>query len=105
MGVLEWVGGDPTDPASWQKLPRPILTGGGHGSFVEVDGGLYAVYHRKLTSDPGWGDRVIRSDPLTWDSAGYPVIGRQGGRGEDQSTRPSLGPHLPIDRAAEGPGA
>ncbi|MCU1449225.1 MAG: alpha-N-arabinofuranosidase [Acidimicrobiales bacterium] len=77
MGLLEFVGGDITDPASWQKLSRPILTGGGHGCFVDIDGDLYAVYHRKLTADPGWSDREIRYEPVSWDSAGYPVIGRR----------------------------
>ena len=103
MGILEFVGGDVTDPASWQKAPRPIFTGGGHGCFVEVEGTLQAVYHRKLTGEPGWSDRVLRADPVTWDSAGYPVIGRRGSD-EAAAAGPSLGPHLNADRpAAEGP--
>jgi len=78
MGLLEFAGGtnDVLDPKAWRKLPGPILTGGGHGCFVEQDGVLYAVYHRKLTPDPGWADRVIQYYPVGWDSAGYPVIGR-----------------------------
>ena len=76
MGLLEWVGGDITDPAAWRKLQRPILSGGGHGCFVEVGGSSSVVYHRKTTAEPGWSDREIRSEPLSWDDAGYPVIGR-----------------------------
>jgi len=30
------------------------------------------VYHRKLSGDPGWGDREIRSVPLDWDADGRP---------------------------------
>jgi len=92
MGLIEWVGGDVTHADSWQKMNRPVFTGGGHGCFVEVDGTLYAIYHRKLTAEPGWSDRVIRYDPVTWDGAGYPVIGRKGGDAE--MVGPSLGPHM-----------
>lgn len=74
MGLLEWTGGDVTDPASWQKLPRPFFTGGGHGCVVETPAGSRLVYHRKLGGDPGWADREIRWAPLTWDAEGYPVV-------------------------------
>ena len=36
-GLLEWTGGG-ARPAAWKKLPRPILTGGGHGCFIEAAG-------------------------------------------------------------------
>jgi hypothetical protein len=32
------------------------------------------VYHRKLTGEPGWADREIRSVPLFWDADGYPLV-------------------------------
>jgi GH43 family beta-xylosidase len=79
LGLLEWVGGDVVDEASWRKLDRPILTGGGHGSFVEDGGRVWVVYHRKLSADPGGADRTIRYEPLGWDDDGYPVIGRRSG--------------------------
>lgn len=103
MGLLEWLGGPVTDPASWRKLPAPVFTGGGHGSFVEVDGRWFAVYHRKSTSDPGWADREIHYAPVRWNSAGYPIIGRRGldprtaGRlpgDSDQAPSPGMGPHV-----------
>lgn len=75
MGLLEWVGGDVCDPAAWKKLPRPIFNGGGHGCFVNAGGEQHVVYHRKLTAEPGWADREIRIERLTWDAAGYPVFG------------------------------
>jgi GH43 family beta-xylosidase len=74
LGLLEWVGGDVGRRESWRKAPAPILTGGGHGCVVEEDGVHHLVYHRKLSSEPGWGDREIRIAPLSWDATGHPVI-------------------------------
>lgn len=107
MGLLEWVGGSLTDPAAWRKLPRPIFTGGGHGCFLELDDGLHCVYHRKISGDPGWADREIRSGPVAWDDDGYPVIGRRAMRSGHRAigvdgdvASPTLGPHVTADRAA-----
>ena len=103
MGVLEWTGGDVTDPRSWWKLDSPIFTAGGHASFVEIEREWYVVYHRKSTSDPGWADREIHWAHVRWDSRGYPVICRRGHDartsarrpGEsDQAAAPTLGPHV-----------
>jgi GH43 family beta-xylosidase len=77
MGLLEWTGGDLLDPSAWQKHDRPILTGGGHGCFIEADGQQWCVYHRKLSADPGWADREIVCEPFSWDADGYPVIASQ----------------------------
>jgi len=74
-GLMEWWGGEVTDPSSWQKLPRPLFTGGGHGCVVDTAEGSFLVYHRKLSNDPGWADREIRSVPITWSPEGYPVVG------------------------------
>jgi GH43 family beta-xylosidase len=98
MGLLEWVGGDVTDASSWVKLAKPIFTGGGHGCFVDIDNTLYAIYHRKLTADPGWSDRVIRYDPVTWDANGYPVIGLRGGQA---ASIPTLGPQMTATGGAQ----
>jgi GH43 family beta-xylosidase len=73
-GLLEWTGGDVTDPQAWRKSPDPWFTGGGHGCVVETAAGPHFVYHRKLTGEPGWGDREIRSAPLFWDADGYPLV-------------------------------
>jgi GH43 family beta-xylosidase len=74
-GLLAWMGGDVADPGSWQKLPRPFFTGGGHGCVVDTSTGSHFVYHRKLSAEPGWADREIRSAPVVWDADGYPVVG------------------------------
>ncbi len=73
-GLLEWTGGDVADPASWEKMPRPWFTGGGHGCVVDTSAGARFVYHRKVSGDPGWADREIRSAPLVWDAGGHPVV-------------------------------
>ncbi|HEV2760947.1 MAG TPA: glycoside hydrolase family 43 protein [Acidimicrobiales bacterium] len=89
MGLLEWTGGDVMDPKSWQKLPRPFFTGGGHGCVVDTPAGTHLVYHRKLSGDPGWADREIRWAPLDWDDDGYPVVrlgGPSGGTSPARST-------------------
>lgn len=107
MGLLEWIGGPLRDPTSWTKLSRPIFTGGGHGSFVELDDGLHCVYHRKLSADSGWADREITSGPVSWDDDGYPAIGRRAARAahpcmgvDGDLPSPTLAPHVTADRAA-----
>ena len=75
MGLLEWTGGDPGDPAAWRKWPEPFFTGGGHGCAVDTAEGQLLVYHRKLGPDLGWADREIRTRPLVWDADGRPSAG------------------------------
>ena len=75
MGLLVWTGGEVTDPASWHKQEEPWFTGGGHGCVVDTPAGSHFVYHRKVTGEPGWADREIRSTPLSWDENGLPVVG------------------------------
>jgi GH43 family beta-xylosidase len=77
VGLLEWTGGSMLDPAAWRKLSHPILTGGGHGCFIEAHGQQYFVYHRKISGDPGWADREVIAEPFTWDADGYPRVASQ----------------------------
>ena len=65
MGLLELVGDDPADPIAWRKWPEPVFEDGGHGCVIETAGGLRLVYHRKMTAEPGWGDREIRTAPFS----------------------------------------
>lgn len=95
MGLLEWTGGDVADPASWQKMPRPFFTGGGHGCVVETPSGSHLVYHRKLSGGPGWADREIRWAPVAWDIHGYPAV-RSGATATGAATAPGFG----LDRVA-----
>ncbi|HWI03589.1 MAG TPA: hypothetical protein VNT52_07120, partial [Acidimicrobiales bacterium] len=66
-----------TDRAAWRKSPEPWLTDGGHGCVVDTVTGSHFVYHRKLTGEPGWADREIRSTPLLWDAHGRPFVGTE----------------------------
>ena len=75
MGLLELTGNDVLDQTAWTKHDEPILTGGGHGCFVESSAANHLVYHRKMSPDWGWADREIRSQPFTWSAGGSPVIG------------------------------
>jgi GH43 family beta-xylosidase len=87
-GLLAWTGGEVTDPASWQKLPRPLFTGGGHGCVVDTPAESHFVYHRKLSGDPGWADREICVAHFEWDPDGYPVV--------RQSGSPARTPHIEV---------
>ena len=94
-GLLEWGGGDVTDPAAWRKSPEHWFADGGHGCVVDTPAGQQFVYHRKLTSEPGWADREIVSTPLLWDTSGYPVIETARTAG---SAAPAGGVYDPLGR-------
>lgn len=56
-GLLTMVGINPLDPGDWEKRSEPLFPNAGHGCMVED----YFVYHRKISTFPGWSDRVIES--------------------------------------------
>lgn len=60
-GVLELVGNNPLNPRHWLKCPFPLASNTGHGHFLVTDD-LF-VYHRKLSTLPGWQDREIVTCP------------------------------------------
>lgn len=82
LGLLELVGDDPLDPASWHKSPEPLFTsteqtfGVGHGTFVPSPDGTqwWAVYHRKIVPDRNF-KRVLHVQPMTWSATGEPLLG------------------------------
>ena len=96
MGLLEWVGGDVASPGSWKKLPHPIFMGGGHGCFIETGSGRHLVYHRKMSTDPGWGDREIRFARFAWDVDGYPTIAPEQPPGGVPLLAPGTAPAVPV---------
>lgn len=82
LGVLVFDGGDPLDAENWKKV-GPILEqdteegifGPGHNSspVVSPDGTeFWFLYHAKMNSASGWGDRAIQAAAFTWDSEGVP---------------------------------
>ncbi|HEV7622996.1 MAG TPA: glycoside hydrolase family 43 protein [Amnibacterium sp.] len=92
LGMLRFTGGDPLDPASWQKSPKPVFAGNtdvvspGHGSFTTSPDGRqdWIVYHSARYAGAGW-DRVIDAQRFTWRSDGTPDFGSPIGTGVPQS--------------------
>ena len=80
LGQLKYLGGDPLDIQSWEKLPTPIfsksdeLNGCGHASYVtDTDGQGWICYHAYLGKDTSSG-RYAFVEPYTADKDGV-VIG------------------------------
>lgn len=59
-GLLTLVGHDPRNPGDWEKRSDPLITNAGHGCVVDD----YFIYHRKMSTFPGWNDREIRTMKL-----------------------------------------
>jgi GH43 family beta-xylosidase len=82
LGQLRLTGADPMDPDSWTKR-GPVfhgtdeVHGTGHASYTTSPDGTenWILYHSKTDTEPGW-DRVIRTQPFTWDDDGHPQFGR-----------------------------
>ncbi len=82
LGLLELVGADPADPASWRKHPEPVFSstdtafGVGHGTVVRSpdETEWWLVYHRKIVRERNF-KRVIQTQPFTWDEDGLPRFG------------------------------
>jgi len=91
LGRLTFTGGDPMDPASWQKHPAPVFKkndevfGPGHASFVHIDraegSADWIVYHAAKRRGSGW-DRNVRLQPYDWNDQGEPVFGEPVAPGE-----------------------
>ncbi len=81
-GMLELVGDDLLDPASWRKHERPIFEstattyGVGHSGFVtSVDSSQWwHVFHAKRDRQPDWR-RALFAQPFSWDDEGLPQFG------------------------------
>ncbi len=82
LGLLEFTGGDPLNPAAWQKHPRPVFQrnagtfGPGHNTMLQGrDGSWWNLYHAIDESGGGWRRRSIRAQRLSWSPAGLPEFG------------------------------
>lgn len=56
-GAMVFFGSNPLNRDHWRKHPTPVLSNAGHGCVVQD----YFIYHRKLSTFPGWWDREIVS--------------------------------------------
>jgi GH43 family beta-xylosidase len=83
LGLLELkAGGDPMNPKSWIKYPRPAFAstletyGIGHNSFVKSPDGSqdWLIYHAKLDRNNGWR-RAVFVQPFRWSDNGLPYFG------------------------------
>ena len=88
LGQMKYIGGDPTDAASWQKSPTPIfsksdkLNGCGHASYVtDTDGQGWICYHAYKGTDTQSG-RFAYVEPYKTDANGV-VIGNGSTHPED----------------------
>lgn len=68
LGAIK-LNGNPLNPKSWKKSPKPIARNVGHGSFVK--GKL--VFHTKTSPKEGWDDRELRLANYKWVD-GLPVL-------------------------------
>ncbi len=86
LGLIHTEGfADLLDPTCWKKQPNPILKadhkekifGPGHNSFFKgPDDTDWIAYHAKTTHKKGWKDRKACVQPVTWDEADLPCVGR-----------------------------
>ncbi|GAB7347113.1 hypothetical protein MBLNU459_g3238t1 [Dothideomycetes sp. NU459] len=83
MNTLQFVGGDPLDPQSWQKGSKPLLKNGnhdrgpwgpGHGSFVHIGDEVVGIYHATDSPGDGWNNRKARMQRVIFRSEG-PFMG------------------------------
>ncbi|KAL7620370.1 hypothetical protein AAE478_009365 [Parahypoxylon ruwenzoriense] len=118
MATLQLVdGSDPLDPTSWKKGKQPLvqtrkrhyideedgdkdgeadgLFGPGHGSFVDVNGEVVAIYHATDNSTDGWQNRRARAQRVMFTKDG-PYMGA----GESFGTPPQS----PLEHRPEGGG-
>ena len=85
LGVLEFVGGDLCDTASWKKHHKQLLVKGngvfgpGHASFFYSPDGteLWCAYHGLAKSNPSNkpAPRYLHLQKVGFDAKGFPVMG------------------------------
>jgi GH43 family beta-xylosidase len=105
VGLLGLTGDDPLDPEAWHAYDRPVFEsspetfGAGHGSFVDLEGQWWYVFHSKVYPTDGW-QRTLHVQPVDVASSGAPVMGAPRARGADLPV-PTGQPWTPrSDRAA-----
>ncbi|KAF2165050.1 glycoside hydrolase family 43 protein [Zasmidium cellare ATCC 36951] len=79
MATLEYLGGNPLDPASWKKSTEPLLQdsddgqgpfGPGHGCFLNFGGETVALFHATDSDTDGNQGRKCRLQRVEWSDQG-----------------------------------
>ena len=113
LGLLEFTGSDPLDPASWTKHPEPVFQSGGktigvgHSTFVPAPDGseMWHVFHAKVDARDGWR-RAVFLQPVNFKADDFPDFGApvQAGQAIPRpkgETIPAVS--LPLTRSLQGP--
>ncbi|KAK4540196.1 hypothetical protein LTR36_009694 [Oleoguttula mirabilis] len=92
MATLQYLGGEPLDPSSWQKSDRPLLQnrrdglgpfGPGHGCFLHAGGETVALFHATDRETDGNQNRRCRMQRVRWTASGPDMGGYVGARTTD----------------------
>lgn len=86
LGMLTYQGGDPLDPAAWEKHPEPVFSpspengvyGPGHNGFFRSPDGTedWIVYHAVDFPEGACnGQRTTRVQRVSWNADGTPDFG------------------------------
>ncbi|KAK4561848.1 hypothetical protein LTR86_004528 [Recurvomyces mirabilis] len=87
MATLRFLGGDPLDPASWQKSKTPLLQnredgigpyGPGHGCFLHAGNETVALFHATDRDTDGSQNRRCRMQRVRWTDEGPDMGGYVG---------------------------
>lgn len=87
MNVLNYRGGDPLNPASWQKDTQPLCQnhssgrgpfGPGHGNFITLGNDTVAVFHAADGPTDGWANRKARMQRVVFTQHGPSMGGHVG---------------------------
>ncbi|MCA9034595.1 MAG: glycoside hydrolase family 43 protein [Planctomycetaceae bacterium] len=101
LGMLELVGDDPLNPASWKKFDQPVFQstsktyGVGHSCFVRSPDSkeFWHIFHAKMDRSGGWR-RAVFVQPFRFSTDGFPEFGQPVTAGEPLM-RPS-GSEMPM---------
>lgn len=80
LAYMELTGDDPLDRDSWTKKgvfmkADPPVYGPGHNCFTTSPDGkeIWMLFHAKKYPEPGWNDRQIHAQKITFDCQGTPL--------------------------------
>jgi GH43 family beta-xylosidase len=84
LALLVHDGGSVENPRHWRKVGPAFsknehACGVGHCGFVSTPGREdWMLYHAKTSHRPGWNDREVRAQRISWAADGTPLLGSPG---------------------------